>query len=88
MRPWSSTATTRWPGASTVRAESPHLPERPTPTTYWGTFVWQKRIGELLPGGADLWWEVEAGGDSNGLAESIKWAVQDFVVPAIQRQMK
>jgi uncharacterized protein DUF4304 len=22
-----------------VRAESPHLPERPTATTFWGTFV-------------------------------------------------
>jgi uncharacterized protein DUF4304 len=27
-------------GWDTVRAESPHLPQRPTATTYWGTFVW------------------------------------------------
>jgi hypothetical protein len=75
-------------GWDAVRAERPHLPERPTATTYWGTFVWQKRIGALLPGGEDLWWEIEAGGDAAGLADAVIWAVQDYVVPAIQRQMK
>jgi hypothetical protein len=75
-------------GWDAVRAESPHLPERPTPTTFWGTFVWQKRIGALLPGGEDLWWEVEAGADAAELADAITWAVEEYVVPAMQRQMK
>jgi hypothetical protein len=75
-------------GWDAIRAESPHLPERPTATTYWGTFVWQKRIGALLPGGEDLWWEVEAGSDAAELADAILWAIRDYVLPAMQRQMK
>ena len=75
-------------GWDAIRAESPHLPERPTATTYWGTFVWQKRIGELLPGGEDLWWEVEAGSDAAELADAIVWAIRDYVLPAMKRQMK
>jgi Domain of unknown function (DUF4304) len=71
-----------------VRAESPHLPERPTATTYWGTYVWQKRIGELLPDGEDMWWDVEAGADEAELADAIVWAVRDYVLPAMRRQMK
>jgi hypothetical protein len=71
-----------------ARAESPHLPERPTATTYWGTYVWQKRIGELQPGGEDMWWDVEAGDDAAELADAIVWAVRDYVVPAMRRQMK
>ena len=71
-----------------VRAESPHLPERPTATTFWGTFVWQKRIGDLLSGGEDLWWEIEAGVDPSGLADAVVWAVRDSVLPAMHRQMR
>jgi hypothetical protein len=71
-----------------ARAERPHLPERPTATTYWGTYVWQKRIGELLPGSEDMWWDVEAGADAAGLADAIVWAVRDCVLPAMRRQMK
>jgi hypothetical protein len=70
-----------------ARSERPHLPERPTATTYWGTFVWQKRIGELLPGGEDLWWDIEAGGDTTELADAIVWAVRDCVLPAVRRLM-
>jgi hypothetical protein len=75
----------RW---DAVRAESPHLPERPTATTFWGTFVWQKRIGALLPGGEDLWWEAEADGDLAELAGAVLWAVQDYALPAMRRQMR
>ena len=71
-----------------VRAERSYLPERPTPTTYWGTFVWQKRIGELLPGGDDLWWEIEAGADPSELAEAIIWAVHDYALPAMRSQIE
>jgi hypothetical protein len=70
-----------------VRTEKPHLPERPTATTYWGTYVWQKRIGELLPGGEEMWWEIEAGADAAELADAIVWAVRDYVVPAMRRQI-
>jgi hypothetical protein len=71
-----------------ARAESPHLPERPTATTYWGTYVWQKRIGELLAGGEDMWWDVEAGDSAAELADAIVWAVRDYALPAMRRQMK
>jgi len=71
-----------------ARAESPHLPERPTATTYWGTYVWQKRIGALLSGGEDMWWDVEAGANEAELPHAIVWAVRDYVLPAMRRQMK
>jgi Domain of unknown function (DUF4304) len=70
-----------------ARAESRHLPERPTATTYWGTYVWQKRVGELLPGGEDMWWDVEAGDAAAELADAIVWAVRDYALPAIRRQI-
>jgi hypothetical protein len=71
-----------------ARAEQSYLPEHPTATTYWGTHVWQKRIGELLPGGEDMWWDLKAGADVAGLADAIVWVVRDYVLPAMRRQMK
>jgi hypothetical protein len=71
-----------------IRAERPTLPRRPTATTFWGTFVWQKRIGALLPGGEDLWWKVEAGAGAAELADAVVRAARDYVLPAMRRQMK
>jgi Domain of unknown function (DUF4304) len=74
-----------WEG---VRAESSYLPERPTANTYWDTFVWQHRIGELLPAIGDLWWDLEADADVAELADGVLGAVRDYVVPAMHQQMK
>jgi hypothetical protein len=71
-----------------ARAETSYLPERPTANTFWGTFVWQHRIGELLPGIGDVWWDVEADVDAAELADAVLWAVRDYVVPAMHQQMK
>jgi len=74
-------------GWDEARAAQPHLPKRPTATTYWGTFVWQERIGALLPGGQDQWWEFNASSDATKLADAIESAVRDYVLPAMRRQM-
>jgi hypothetical protein len=35
-----------------------------------------------------LWWEIEAGTDPSELADAIVWAVQDYVLPAMRREME
>lgn len=50
--------------------------------------MWQKRIGALLPGGEDLWWDAEADGDVGELADAVIWALQDYALPSMHRQMK
>lgn len=74
-------------GWDQARTRSPHLPERPTASTYWGTFVWQKRIGELLPDGEDTWWEIAAGGNGEEVADAVVSAVREYVLPAMRRRM-
>jgi hypothetical protein len=41
-----------------------------------------------LPDGEDMWWDVEVGADEAELADAIVWAVRDYVLPAMRRQMK
>jgi Domain of unknown function (DUF4304) len=71
-----------------ARREQSYFPERPTANTYWSTDCWQKRIGEVLPGGGDLWWELPADQDWADLASAVLWAVRDYVLPTMQKHMK
>lgn len=59
------------------------MPERPTATTGW-PFAWWVRLGELIPGGDEIWWEVSAGKDTTQLADAILWAVEDYGLPAMR----
>jgi hypothetical protein len=68
-------------------AERPHLPKRPTASTFWGAPVWQHRIGRLLPDDGDLWWTVSSGQRTDELADAVLWAVDDFVLPAMHKQI-
>jgi hypothetical protein len=69
------------------KAERPELRDRPTATTFWGDFVWQRRIGRLLPGNEDLWWELRADSHTEELASAVLWAVADYALPAMREQM-
>jgi hypothetical protein len=70
-----------WESARTERA---YLPARPTANRLWGDFAWQRRIGTLLPGRQDLWWEVEPGRPTEELVDEVLSAIADFVLPAIR----
>ena len=69
-----------------ARQSRSHLPVKPSPNTFYGTFVWQSRIGELLPGGEDKWWIVEANQDWRMLADEVVEAVTRFAVPELRRR--
>ena len=68
------------------RKERTHLPARPTANRLWGDFVWQRRIGRLLPAGEDLWWQVDAGTPLDQLAHTVLSAVEDYALPAVRAQ--
>jgi hypothetical protein len=71
-----------------ARAERSYVPARPTANRLWGDFACQRRIGTLLPGGQDLWWEVEAAAETNDLAAEVVSAIQEFVLPAIRNETR
>jgi Domain of unknown function (DUF4304) len=66
----------------------PWLPPKPTANTGWGDFVWQHRLGELLPDGEDQWWDVEAGMATERLADSIVEAITTYALPPMKEQVR
>jgi hypothetical protein len=70
-----------------VRVQNDHVRPRPTANTSCGSVAWQRRIGGLLPGDRDLWWEVRAGANTSELADAVLWAVEDYALPAMRDQM-
>jgi hypothetical protein len=64
-----------------------YLPAKPAPNTHYGDYVWQTRIGFLLPSGRDHWWEVEAGTTTETLAAEVVGAIRDYALPAMRRQL-
>jgi hypothetical protein len=69
-----------------LRAEKSYLPARPSPNTRYGAFVWQRRIGLLMPAGRDHWWELTPRTDLAGLGSEVVQAVRSSVIPAIRGQ--
>jgi hypothetical protein len=67
-----------------ARSTRPRLPPKPAPNTLYGNYIWQRRIGKLLPDGADKWWSVTAGTDWNPIADEVGLAVHQFVVPELR----
>src|SRR5262252_4164422 len=56
-----------------------------TPKEYDSTL--RTRIGKLLPGGLDHWWEVDSGTRISALAEEINRAVVDQGVPWLEKML-
>jgi hypothetical protein len=72
-----------------ARAAMPHLPERPAPNAMYGTFIWWRRIGQLLPdAGGDHWWTVRAGQRTGAVASEIVRIVREIALPAMREQMR
>ena len=70
-----------------ARTERTYLPERPAPNTVYGSFIWQSRIGKLLPGGQDRWWSVGPQTDLDVLALDVVAAIRDHGVPALMEHL-
>ena len=68
-------------------AESRGYGERPRSTRFYGPAIWQKRLGALLPGGADKWWPVHADTDLRALGTELVAAIGEYGLPALQAQM-
>jgi hypothetical protein len=59
------------------RAEQPYLPERPAPNMRYGPATWQRRLGSLMPAGADRWWTITVETDVRGVGEDVVGALRD-----------
>ena len=70
-----------------ARRAQPSRHDQPVPGVYNGTFVWDKRIGLLMPDPADLWWRVDAGTDIGSVAADVIAAIRDFGLPAARAQL-
>ena len=71
-----------------MRQERTYLPAKPAPNTFYGSFVWQKRIGQLLPGGQDQWWELAPDSpEAPKVAALVAAAIHDYVLPAVRSHL-
>jgi hypothetical protein len=59
-------------------------PLRPAPNTRYGTQIWQRRIGRLLPREQDKWWELGPDTDPQRVAADVIAAIRDFGLPALR----
>jgi hypothetical protein len=67
-----------------ARIARPHLPKHPAPNTKYGSFIWQQRIGKLLPEGEDRWWWLQADGDWTSVADEVVDAIATYIVPELR----
>lgn len=60
--------------------------ERPYSTRFYGPRIWQKRLGELMPGATDKWWQVNSSSDVKLLATELAAAVEQYALPAMRAE--
>jgi hypothetical protein len=70
------------------RAERPHRGSIPAANSYEGVPVWEDRIGMLMPGSFDQWWEVCAGESTDHVARDVVSAVEVYALPEMHRQIE
>ncbi len=65
-----------------------YVPERPSGNDYYvaANWLWQARIGELLPNTKDKWWTVTGSDDETVAAEVIE-AIREHALPEMQRRV-
>ena len=78
--------------AAWERARSEHswLPARPAPNAQYAadTPMWNQRIGRLLPGDEDRWWEMSAASSAVRLVDEVVKAIRDFALPTLLEQIE
>ena len=62
-------------------ASDPHLGTKPKPSTFYGYWAEQVRIGRLTPSGEDLWWWLRRGDDPAPIGERVLATLLDVAVP-------
>lgn len=67
-----------WAEHAAVR---PHLGTKPAPSTFYGAWAEQVRIGRLTPDGEDLWWSLRRGDDPTPIGEHVVSTLLDLAVP-------
>ncbi|MFI8351529.1 DUF4304 domain-containing protein [Streptomyces sp. NPDC085596] len=61
-------------------------PSRPSPNKVYGKWAWWARIGELMPGGQDLWWVVTGDAGKGDLVRKVVSACVEYGIPALREQ--
>ena len=69
-----------------ARQEAPHLPERPTPTTWYGEPAAQARIGDLTPEGEDKWWRVYSPANMAAVGNDVLHDITEYALPWLRHQ--
>ena len=65
-----------------ARQSAPRWPDKPNPNTNYAP--WRtRRIGLLMPGGKDHWWEITPRTDPERIAVSVLNAITDYALPAL-----
>ena len=62
-------------------AAKPSLGNKPKPSTFYGSWAEQVRIGRLTASGEDLWWSLNRGDDPNPIGEQVVSTLLDLAVP-------
>jgi hypothetical protein len=70
-----------------ARTTQPHLPKRPAPGTFYGNWLWQRRIGELMPSPHDYWWHFTPRTDLDALAADVIAAIRSYGLPAMRERL-
>jgi Domain of unknown function (DUF4304) len=69
------------------RSDRPYRRAAPQANAYEGVPTWEERIGMLMPGDLDQWWQIRAGEPTDALAVEIVGAIEDYALPEMRRQI-
>jgi hypothetical protein len=69
------------------RAEKPHRGTVPAANAFEGVPAWEERIGMLMPGRLDRWWELRAGEPTESVTAEVLSAVENYALPEMRRQI-
>lgn len=58
-----------------------HRGKKPAPSTFYGSWADQIRIGRLTTTGEDLWWTLNRGDDPSPVEEQVVGTLLDLAVP-------
>jgi hypothetical protein len=49
--------------------------------------VFEKRIGQLMPGNLDQWWELDASEDYGAVAAEVMDAIREYALPEMRARL-
>ena len=77
-----------WCGPAIVACEVVGQGKRPTPTTHYGAWANQVRIGQLTPEGEDKWWPLLRGTDADSVTGDALGDLLMYGVPWLREHAK